>query len=97
MVLGFLANDFEVNLKAGLFGVDAQNRLVEKKYEHVPGVRIQNFIYAIPGVPWLSENSYFYSLLFNNVWNYFKQLLAESARKQAAPKGEASTPTTVFE
>lgn len=91
VVLGFFANDFEDNLKAGLFGLDAQNRLVEKKYEHVPGVGVQNFIYAIPGVPWLSENSYFYSLLFNNVWNYFKQLLAESARKQADPKEQAST------
>jgi lysophospholipase L1-like esterase len=50
VILGFFANDFEDNLKAGLFGLDAQNRLVEKKYEHVPGVAIQNFIYAIPGV-----------------------------------------------
>jgi len=96
VVLGFFANDFEDNLKAGLFGLDAQNRLVDKKYEHVPGVGVQNFIYAIPGVPWLSENSYFYSLLFNNVWNYFKQLLAESARKQAGSKEEPST-TAPFE
>ena len=95
MVLGFFANDFEDNLKAGLFGLDAQNRLVEKKYEHVPGVRIQNFIYAIPGVQWLSENSYFYSLLFNNVWSYFKQLLADSARKQAASM--AAYAATAFE
>jgi len=97
VVLGFFANDFEDNLKAGLFSLDAQNRLVEQKHEHVPGVGIQNFIYAIPGVPWLSENSYFYSLLFNNVWNYFKQLLTESARKQAASKGEATTATAAFE
>ena len=97
VVLGFFANDFEDNLKAGLFDLDAQNRLVERKYEHVPGVGIQNFIYAIPGVPWLSENSYFYSLLFNNAWNYFKQLLAESARKQADSKEEASTATAAFE
>jgi GDSL-like lipase/acylhydrolase family protein len=97
VVLGFFANDFEDNLKAGLFGLDAQNRLVEKKYEYVPGVGIQNFIYAIPGVPWLSENSYFYSLLFNNVWNYFKQLLADSARKQAASEGETPTATAAFE
>ena len=93
VVLGFFANDFEDNLKAGLFGLDAQNRLIEKKYEHVPGVGIQNFIYAIPGVPWLSENSYFYSLLFNNVWNYFKRLLAQSASKHASSKEEASTAT----
>jgi hypothetical protein len=86
VVLGFFANDFEDNLKAGLFGLDAQNQLTEKKYEHLPGVRIQNVIYGIPGVPWLSENSYFYSLLFNNGWTYFKQMLADSARKQAASK-----------
>ena len=64
VVLGFFANDFEDNLKAGLFGLDAQNRLIEQKYEHIPGVRIQNAIYRVPGVRWLSENSYFYSLLF---------------------------------
>lgn len=76
VVLGFFLNDFEDNLKAGLFGLDAQNRLTEEKYEHLPGVGIQNLIYNVGIIRWLSENSYFYSLLFNNVWVYFKSGLA---------------------
>jgi hypothetical protein len=87
VVLGFSANDFEDNLKAGLFGLDGQNRLTEMKYEHLPGVRVQNLIYAIAIVRWLSENSYFYSLLFNNVWFYFKSRLGESATGVKAAAG----------
>lgn len=79
VVLGFSANDFEDNLKAGLFGLNAQNQLIEKKYEHIPGVGIQNVIYNIPPVRWLSENSYFYSLLFNSIWYHFKTKLAQEA------------------
>jgi len=81
VVLGFFDNDFEDNLKAALFSLDPQGNLHEQKYEHIPGVRIQNFIYGIPGVMWLSENSYFYSLLFNSIWNYFKFKLGETAVK----------------
>ena len=91
VVLGFFANDFEDNLKAGLFDLDTQNRLTEQKYEHIPGVRIQNAIYSIQGVRWLSENSYFYSLLFNNVWTYFKARLAASTARQAATKDASPT------
>lgn len=90
VVLGFFANDFEDNLKAGLFGLDSQNRLTEKKYQHIPGVRIQNVIYSIPGVQWLSENSYFYSLLFNRVWTYFAAKLAQEA-EYAVPTGATSS------
>jgi hypothetical protein len=57
-----------VNLKAGLFGLDGEGRLEKLKYEHIPGVKIQNAIYVLPPVRWLSENSYFYSLLFNSAW-----------------------------
>lgn len=84
VVLAFFANDFEDNVRSGLFGFDSHNNLIEKKYEYIPGVRIQNFIYRIPFVRWLSENSYFYSLLFNSTWNYFKLKLTEQAAKQAA-------------
>jgi len=84
VVLAFFANDFEDNLKSGLFGLDSQYRLIEQKYEHLPGVHIQNFIYRIPLVQWLSENSYFYSLLFNNTWKYFKLKLTEQLVKQEA-------------
>jgi GDSL-like Lipase/Acylhydrolase family len=82
VVLGFYANDFEDNLKAGLFALE-HGKLIERKREHIPGVRIQNAIYSVPGVQWLGENSYFYSLLFNNVWEYFKAMLAAHAKGEA--------------
>ncbi len=75
VVLGFYANDYEDNLKAGLFALDGA-RLVERKFEHLPGVRIQNAIYAVPGTQWLSENSYLYSFVFNGVWAHFKSALS---------------------
>jgi nucleotide-binding universal stress UspA family protein len=84
VVVGFYANDFDDNLKADLFGLDEKGRLVEHKHEHIPGVRIQNAIYRVPGVRWLSENSYFYSLLFNNVWAFFKARLERHARFEYA-------------
>ena len=89
VVLGFYANDFEDNLKAGLFALDAENRPVERKRAHVPGVRIQNVIYSLAPLRWLSENSYFYSLLLNNVWEYFKARLARSAHAEYAIADEA--------
>jgi hypothetical protein len=79
VVLGFFGNDFEDNLKSGLFSLEADGRLKEASYEHVPGVRLQNLLYSIPGMKWLGENSYFYSLLFNRVWVYFKTRLAQEA------------------
>lgn len=87
VVLGFFANDYEDNLKAGLFGLEG-GKLVARKREHIPGVRIQNAIYAVPGVKWLSENSYFYSVLFNTVWLYSKTLAAAYAR-EAVPDDPA--------
>jgi hypothetical protein len=82
VVLGFFANDYEDNLKAGLFGLE-DGKLVARNREHIPGVRIQNLIYAVPGVTWLSENSYFYSVAFNTVWLHAKNLLTAHAREKA--------------
>ena len=82
VVLGFFANDYEDNLKAGLFGLE-DGKLVARKHEHIPGVRIQNLIYAVPGVTWLSENSYFYSVAFNTVWLHAKNLLTAHAKEAA--------------
>lgn len=82
VVLGFYANDFEDNFKAALFALDG-DRLVERRHEHLPGVKIQNAIYAVPGVKWLSESSYLYSLAFNGVWAYFKSALSARAANAA--------------
>ena len=84
VVVGFYANDFEDNLKAGLFALDERGRVTEKARSHLPGVKAQNFIYAVPGVRWLSENSYFYSIAFNGVWAFFKARLEKQARFESA-------------
>jgi lysophospholipase L1-like esterase len=89
VVLGFFANDFEDNLKAGLFSLDSNGQLREESYAHVPGVGIQNIIYAIAPIRWLSENSYFYSLLFNRVWDYSKSRLAQRAGESRSPSAAA--------
>ena len=82
VVLGFFANDYQDNLKSGLYGLDESNELVIRKYVHIPGVNIQNIIYSVPGVKWLSENSYLYSALFNQAWLFFKRKLSSSARNK---------------
>jgi lysophospholipase L1-like esterase len=83
VVLGFYANDFEDNIKAGLFGLNEEGELTVVKTRHVPGVRIQNVIYSLPLVPWLSEHSYLYSALFNGVWDFFKGRLRDTALSEA--------------
>ena len=90
VVLGFFANDFEDNLKAGLFALDG-DQPAERKTAHLPGVSIQNAIYSLAPVRWLSENSYFYSLLFNGVWENAKVLFARMAVREAAAGGTAAT------
>ncbi|RMG21419.1 MAG: SGNH/GDSL hydrolase family protein, partial [Bacteroidetes bacterium] len=84
VVLGFFANDIQDNVKCGLFKLENGQLLAASK-ENIPGVKIQNFIYKIPLVKWMGENSYFYSVLFNATWNYFKEL---KYRQQLAAKGE---------
>src|SRR5690606_23412702 len=83
VVLGFFANDFEDNVKADLFRLAADGSLVVNRLEHIPGVRIQNLIYAVPFVRWLGENSYLYSLAFNTTWSVFKTRLTEQARERS--------------
>ena len=72
VILGFFANDYQDNINAGIYRLNDNQELEVAKTAHIPGVKIQNIIYGIPSVQWLSENSYFYSLLFNNVWAYVK-------------------------
>ena len=78
VVLGFFSNDFEDNLKAGLFRLDGDD-LVVAKQSHVPGVWVLDIVNAIPGLPWLSQNSYLYSLLLNTVWDLAKRALLDDA------------------
>ncbi|MEW6676504.1 MAG: GDSL-type esterase/lipase family protein [Pseudomonadota bacterium] len=93
VVVGFFSNDYEDNFKSGLFELGADGVLVAKKTEHIPGVNIQNFIYAIPGIKWLGENSHFYSLLFNTAWVYYKYFHASAGGGAPREVPEYAVPT----
>jgi hypothetical protein len=93
VVLGFSPNDYEDNLKADLFALDAEQRLRERKYAHIPGVRIQRVIYSLAPVRWLSENSYVYSFVFNGVWENAKVWFRKSAVRQAFAETEYAVET----
>jgi len=84
VVLGFFANDYEDNFKSDLFALDARGELRARGHSHVPGVGMQDFIYALPGVKWMSENSYFYSQLFNSAWVFYKIRLGMQATGKKA-------------
>jgi len=73
VVLGFFINDLKDNIKANIFAL-YNERLILRNKHYIPGVKIQDFIYKIPLLRWLSENSYFYSLFFNYGWEIFKSL-----------------------
>jgi hypothetical protein len=83
VVLGFFANDFEDNVKSGLFTVE-QDKLIDSGKVHTPGVKILDVIDAVPPLRWLSENSYLYSLFMNTAWETAKQALLRSAERQAS-------------
>ena len=57
VVLGFFANDFQDNIKAGFFKLDEHGNLLIQKKQHIPGVRVQNIIYKLPFVKWLGEKA----------------------------------------
>ena len=68
--------------------------VASKRY--APAVDIIRVTLAIPGLKWLSENSYAYSHVFNTVWELFKarsvqQAAAGSAGPElAVPAGEVT-------
>ena len=83
VVLGFFANDLDDNIKAGLFKMGEEG-LVENRYEHIPGVNILDTIDRLPPLPWLSQNSYAYSSLFNTVWDIMKRRLLKKSESAMA-------------
>lgn len=76
VVLGFSANDFEDNVRSGLFRLE-DDRLVPQGREYLPGIRLLNFHNRFKVLRWLSENSFFYSAILNRFWETAKQLLYE--------------------
>ncbi|NDA66636.1 MAG: hypothetical protein EBY09_08345 [Verrucomicrobia bacterium] len=91
VVLGFFANDYEDNLKAGLFELEGGGSLKAVKHEHLPGVSVQDKLYAVPGTRWLGEHSYAYAHVFNLVWEHYKARLAADARATAPTESAVAT------
>lgn len=85
VVVGFFANDYEDSARSGLFRFEG-GKLVEGVKTYAPAVRVIRWTQAIPGLKWLGENSYAYSLLFNFVWDFMKTLSAREATREYAVK-----------
>lgn len=83
VVLGFYANDLDDNAKCGLFGLQ-DGQLVTNKMAHIPGVRVLRPFQNFPVTRWLSQHSYLYSLVMNNIWVFMKNRLSRQAA-EAAP------------
>lgn len=82
VILAFYENDFEDNLKSGLFTFK-EGELIRQADRHVPGTRVFRIMNAVPGVSWLSQNSYFFSLALNTAWETAKAALRKNARSRA--------------
>jgi hypothetical protein len=74
VVVGFYSNDFDDNIKAGLFEL-REGELVSAKLSHTPGVGWLEWINDIALLRWLSQNSYLYSFALNKAWWWAKELL----------------------
>jgi lysophospholipase L1-like esterase len=94
VVLGFFANDYEDNLKSGLFGLDPSGKLIVLRKDHQPGVKLQDFVYSIPGIRWLGEHSHLYATVFNKLWLFFKLRMTRDRMLEYAVPKEGEGPTT---
>lgn len=83
VVLGFFANDLDDNAKCALFRLE-DGRLITNKWVHIPGVRALRPCQNFPLTRWLSQHSYLYSLVMNNIWAFMKNRLSRQAA-EAAP------------
>lgn len=90
VVVGFFQNDFEDNVKAGLFGLTG-DALELRKTEHQPGVAMLSVIQGMAPLRWLSENSHLFSRGLNFGWDAAKALLL--TREQARLQTEFAVPT----
>jgi hypothetical protein len=86
IVVAFFANDYSDNARSGLFRLQ-DGKLVVASKRYAPAVDIIRVTLAIPGLKWLSENSYAYSYVFNTVWELFKaRSLQQAAAGSAGPE-----------
>ncbi|MEQ1859096.1 MAG: GDSL-type esterase/lipase family protein [Chthoniobacteraceae bacterium] len=93
VVLGWFANDLDDNVKAGLFAVRDGKLVATEKRAHQPGVAVLDALNRWAPMRWLSEHSYFYSLLFNRVWEWRKGLLTREANASVAKEFAGAAPT----
>ncbi len=82
VVLGFYANDFEDNLKAGLFQMK-DGELLVRKQRHTPGMPILDVVHSVAPLEWLGQHSYLYSLAFNTAWVTAKRALRQRSERAA--------------
>jgi lysophospholipase L1-like esterase len=96
IVVGFFANDYSDNMRAGLYQLRDGELIVASRH-YTPAVEILKLTLAIPGLKWLGENSYAYSYAFNSVWEFVKaksiqRAVASSTEPEyAIPVGEVNT------
>ena len=90
MILGFYANDFEDNIKSGLFGLDEDGSLTIRKSSTFPALEFRTSSTACHSSPGLATIR-ISILFFNGVWEFFKAKLANDA---AAAVAEYAIPTT---
>ena len=93
VVLGWFINDPDDNVNAGLFAM-RDGQLTEEKFVHQPGVKALDAINRWAPLRWLSEHSYFYSLLFNRIWNWQKGVLFRGAHAAAATELTVAAPSS---
>jgi hypothetical protein len=71
VVLMFFKNDYQDNVRAGLFEARG-GALAETNRVYAPGTSILRVINTSDAVRWLSERSFLYSYVFNTIWNIAK-------------------------
>ena len=82
VVYGLYANDFDDNVRSGLFALDHDSLAVTSTV-YAPAVKLLDVLNAIAPLRWLSEHSYLYSLAFNTGWSWFKRADIHRARNDS--------------
>ncbi len=77
-------SDGNDNLRAALYRLDEEGRLVPRNAAYLPGVAISDRLHRVGAYLWAQENSHLYSALRNYAGKTGKQLLALLRRREAA-------------
>jgi len=80
VVLGFFHNDTKDNLRTGLYRIE-NDQLVLQKRSYVPAIRVRNFLNAFPIYRWLSENSYLHNYINNALTVLVKRKMVKKNRE----------------